>query len=121
MERDPRPPLGPATELWGALRGEIAVGEAATAIIRLERCTVSDGPGENVLPARVETALFLGERWEYVLRAGEARFRARSTGAPEERPYWVRFPPEALWLFPDSAAVAPRDASAERVPDGVQS
>jgi iron(III) transport system ATP-binding protein len=30
-------------------------------------------PGENTLPARLETAMFLGERWEYLFHAGELR------------------------------------------------
>jgi iron(III) transport system ATP-binding protein len=106
---------GPGWELWGRLRGDVAVGQPATAVIRLERIRIWDGPGENVLSAGVETALFLGERWEYVLRTGEARFRARAAEAPADRPYWVHFPPDAVWLFPGGAPVA-GGAGAERAP-----
>ncbi len=91
---------GPGWELWGQVRARVEVGQAATAVIRLERSRTQGGPGENVLSAELETALFLGERWEYVLRAGSARFRTHAPEAPAERAYSVHFPAEALWVFP---------------------
>ena len=85
--------------LWGQLRADRRVGEAATAIVRLERTLVEDAPGENSLSARLDTAVYLGERWDYHFRAGELRIRARGTGAPQQKPSWLRFPPESVWIF----------------------
>jgi iron(III) transport system ATP-binding protein len=85
--------------LWGQLRADRRVGEAATAIVRLERTLVEDAPGENALSARLDTAVYLGERWDYHFRAGELRIRARGTSAPQQKPSWLRFPPESVWIF----------------------
>ena len=48
---------------------------------------------------RLETSLYLGERWEYLLTRGSLRVRAwgRAPLGPGER--WVEFPPDDLWLF----------------------
>ena len=85
--------------LWGQLRADRRVGEPATAIVRLERTLVEDAPGENALSARLDTAVYLGERWDYHFRAGELRIRARGTSAPQQKPSWLRFPPELVWIF----------------------
>ena len=57
-----------------------------------------------MLPATLETELFLGERWDLVLRAGTLRFRAWSTVSASAAARFARFPPEALWVFPASTA-----------------
>ncbi len=85
--------------LWGTLFSPIGVGAPATGFIRLERTRLAEGPGENRLAMRLETSLYLGERWEYLLTRGDLRVRAwgRSALPPGDR--WVEFPPEDLWLF----------------------
>ncbi len=85
--------------LWGKLFSSIAVGAAGTAFIRVERTRMADGPGENCLAMRLETSLYLGERWEYLLTLGALRVRAwgRAPLPPGER--WIEFPPNDLWLF----------------------
>lgn len=85
--------------LWGTLCSRIDVGSQSTAFIRLERTGLAEGPGENRLAMRLETALYLGERWEYLLTRGALRVRTwgRAPIPPGER--WVEFPPDDLWLF----------------------
>ncbi len=85
--------------LWGRLCSPIGVGSASTAFIRLERTRLADGSGENRLAMRLETSLYLGERWEYLLTRGGLRVRAwgRAPLPPGER--WVEFPADDLWLF----------------------
>ncbi len=85
--------------LWGKLFSPIGVGAPMTAFIRLERTRLGEGPGENRLAMRLETSLYLGERWEYLLVRGTLRVRAwgRVALPPGER--WVEFPPDDLWLF----------------------
>jgi iron(III) transport system ATP-binding protein len=90
---------GDGFQLWGTLFSPIGVGASATGFIRLERTRLADGPAENRLCMRLETSLYLGERWEYLLTQGGLRVRAwgRSALPPGER--WVEFPPEDFWLF----------------------
>ena len=90
---------GPGWELWGELRGERREGEPATAVIRLERTHVQESSGENCLPATLEAAVYLGERWDLLFRAGDLSIRAWSTHPPRQGPLYVRFPPDALWIF----------------------
>ncbi len=90
---------GDSFGLWGKLCSSIGVGAAATAFIRVERTRLAEGPGANRLPMRLETSLYLGERWEYLLTRGDMRVRAwgRAPLPPGER--WVEFPADDLWLF----------------------
>ena len=90
---------GDGFSLWGRLLSPISLGTATTAFIRLERTRLAEGPGENRLALQLETSLYLGERWEYLLTRGSLHVRAwgRVSLSPGER--WVEFPPEDLWLF----------------------
>jgi iron(III) transport system ATP-binding protein len=86
-------------ELWGLLRANHAAGETATAVIRIEKTVVADAPGENCLPAKLDTAIYLGERWDYLFQIGAQRVRVWASVPPKTKPYWLRFPPESLWIF----------------------
>src|SRR5437660_4699753 len=91
---------GEGWELWGQLRADRHAGEPATGLIRLERTQLRDGPGENALPAKLETAVYLGERWDYLFQAaGDLRIRVWSVSPPAQKPHWIGFPPESLWIF----------------------
>ncbi len=85
--------------LWGRLLSPIGVGGASTAFIRLERTRLADGGGENRLAMRLETSLYLGERWEYLLARGALRVRAWGRAPLPPGECWVEFPPDDLWLF----------------------
>jgi iron(III) transport system ATP-binding protein len=90
---------GPSWELWGRLKADLAPGQPATAVIRIEKTSVRTAPSENALPARLDTARFLGERWDYLFTVGDQRVRAWEPGAPRPGQHWVLFPPEAVWVF----------------------
>jgi len=85
--------------LSGQLRSERRAGDAASAVIRIEKTRLRDTATESSLPAKVVTALYLGERWDYLVEVGGQRVRVWAPGAPEQKPYWVEFPPESLWIF----------------------
>jgi iron(III) transport system ATP-binding protein len=53
---------GDGWTLWGLARGSAAAGGNGTAMIRLERIRVADGPGENRLHATLTTSMYLGRR-----------------------------------------------------------
>jgi iron(III) transport system ATP-binding protein len=99
--RGPRALLaGGGWALWGQLRAGLREGDRATGVIRLERTRLAAEAAENVLAATLDTALYLGERWDYLLHAGELRFRAWSAAPAGTGPYQVHFPADALWIFP---------------------
>ncbi|HYR54942.1 MAG TPA: ABC transporter ATP-binding protein [Myxococcaceae bacterium] len=85
--------------LWGQLRSDRRAGDAATAVVRIEKTRLRDAPAESSLPAKVITALYLGERWDYLMEVGGQRVRVWAPAAPAQKPYWVEFPPESLWIF----------------------
>jgi iron(III) transport system ATP-binding protein len=95
---------GEGWELWGTARGDLHAGQAAVGIVRIGRVELREAPGPDVLSAELDTSLYLGERWECVLHAGELRFRLWHPAAPDRRgPHLAHFPPDALWVFPAAA------------------
>src|SRR6266850_7353751 len=90
---------GQGWELWGRPRTERHEGDAATAVIRLERTELRDGPGENCVAATIQTAVYLGERWDCLMQAGDLRVRVWCPSPPAPKQHWIRFPPESLWIF----------------------
>jgi len=90
---------GPGWELWGQLHSDHRTGEAVTAVIRIEKTRIRDTAGENCLAGKLDTALYLGERWDYLFNAGGLRVRVWAATPPSQKPYWLQFPPEALWIF----------------------
>ena len=90
---------GAGWDLWGQLRGDPPAGSEATAVIRLERTRIQHTGGPNCLAARLETAVYLGERWDALFRVGEVRVRAWAPSAPAESQCFLFFPPESLCIF----------------------
>jgi iron(III) transport system ATP-binding protein len=92
--------VGDGFALWGQLRtpGKTA-GSAATAMIRLERVALVDGPGDNRVKLPCVTSMYLGDKWEYLFNAGSLRLRAhgRVPLAPAE--HWLELPAGDLWIF----------------------
>src|SRR6266545_676833 len=90
---------GEGFEVSGLVREEVGPGDRAVAVVRLERTRLLDAPAPNALAVRLEAALYLGDRWDYLFRAGTARLRLWAASAPADRPYWVGLPPESVWIF----------------------
>jgi iron(III) transport system ATP-binding protein len=90
---------GDGFEVTGTTRDDLAPGEAAVAVVRLESTRLLARAEPGALAARLETALYLGERWDYLLRAGGARLRLWAERAPGPGPFFVGLPPEAVWIF----------------------
>ena len=86
--------------LIGRMMGRSSIGDRITALIRIERVGIDRTRSENGLLLNLETALYLGERWEYVLAGPDARLRAWSTTPlAGQGQYWVDLPQDQLWLF----------------------
>jgi iron(III) transport system ATP-binding protein len=85
--------------LWGRLRMAKSAGEAATGLIRVERMRLSEGAGGDHLKMKLASALYLGERWEYLFHLGELRIRVWGEERLPEGEYWVAVPETSLWIF----------------------
>ncbi|WP_432720034.1 ABC transporter ATP-binding protein [Jeongeupia wiesaeckerbachi] len=90
---------GDGWELNGQARDWLSAGADAQAVIRLERVRVVDGPGHNRIKAKLITAMYLGDRWEYLFHQGETRFRAYGIEPRNAGDYWVEFPANDCWVF----------------------
>jgi iron(III) transport system ATP-binding protein len=86
--------------LIGRMMGRSSIGDRIKALIRIERVGIDRTRSENGLLLNLETALYLGERWEYVLAGPDVRLRAWSTTPlAGQGQYWVDLPQDQLWLF----------------------
>jgi len=96
---------GDGWSLWGHTGDRLNVGDAADAIIRLERTRVADGPGENRIGVELVTEMFLGDRKENLFKLGPLRLRCYGDVAGGSN-NWLELAPRDLWIFGKTAAVA---------------
>ena len=85
--------------LTGLARTSAAAGGRAVGIIRLERVRCANEPGPNRLKMQLKAPMYLGERWELVFSRGDVTVRAYANAPLEPGEHYVKFPPEALWVF----------------------
>ena len=95
---------GEGWKLWGAARGALKVGDAATGIIRLERTRISDGAGDNRVRTEIVTGMFLGDRKEQLFKLGALRLRCYGNLPGGGNESFLELPPDDLWIFAGSAA-----------------
>jgi iron(III) transport system ATP-binding protein len=86
--------------LWGQQRGGQGPQGAATGIIRMEELELASNPGENRLPARLDSSVYVGGRWEHHFRLADHPLRATTRGALAPGTHTLAFPRERLWIFP---------------------
>lgn len=85
--------------IGGVARTLNAVGDKATAIIRIERVKLGGGPGTNRIAMKLKAQTYLGERWELVFVREALTVRAYVAAPLRHEDYHVEFPPEALWIY----------------------
>ena len=90
---------GDRWSLWGVLKAEKSREATGTGLVRVESVRLSDAPEDNRLKMQLKSALYLGERWEYVLELGDLRLRTWGATSRSAGEYWVAIPPDALWIF----------------------
>jgi len=90
---------GEGWRLWGAAKASAKAGQDGTAMIRLERIRLADGPGDNRLEAALTTSMYLGDKWEHLFHLGGARLRAYGDRPLASGDHWLEVPREALWIF----------------------
>jgi iron(III) transport system ATP-binding protein len=90
---------GDGWRLHGAARPGVAAGAKGTAMIRLERLRLADGPGDNRVQANLSTSMYLGDKWEHLFRLGETRLRAYGDRPLAEGAHWLELPARDVWVF----------------------
>jgi len=90
---------GEGWSLWGELRAEKYSGDAATGVIRVERLRLRDSQDANRLKMVLKSALYLGERWEYLFYLGDLRIRLWGEERLPQGDYWIEVPEKSLWIF----------------------
>ncbi|MGH8799572.1 MAG: ABC transporter ATP-binding protein [Casimicrobiaceae bacterium] len=99
---------GEGWRLWGAIRGALKTGDAATGIIRLERTRIASADGDNRLRTELVTGMFLGDRQENLFKLGPVRLRCYGTPVDvgDGNDCYLELPQEDLWVFAAPAAGA---------------
>jgi iron(III) transport system ATP-binding protein len=90
---------GEGFALWGtAIRGATSGGNG-TAMIRLERIRIANGPGENRVEVDLTTSMYLGDKWEHLFAIGEERLRAYGDRPLTAGRHWLEVPKSELLVF----------------------
>ena len=90
---------GDGWALWGLARPSARAGAEGTAMIRLERLRIADGPGDNRVEAGLTTSMYLGDKWEHLFALGPARLRTYGDRPLAPGPHWLDVPRASLWIF----------------------
>ncbi|WP_437615845.1 ABC transporter ATP-binding protein [Erwinia sp. V71] len=90
--------------LWGRAGEGVTAGQDGTAVIRVERLHLSDGPTDNSFELPLLTSMYLGDRWEYLFRTQGDDFALRVYGKEvrDAQHYHIVLPANDLWIFPKS-------------------
>ena len=94
---------GQGWALWGHAAEGAAAGKDATAVIRVEQVRLQDDPEGNHLDLPLITSMYLGDRWEYLFRAGGQdglSLRAYGPQGREAGPCRLALPAASVWIFP---------------------
>ena len=95
---------GDGWRLWGASRGKLAVGDAATGVIRLESTRTATSAGTDCVKVELVTEMFLGDRKENLFKLGDLRLRCYGDTPAGGGECFLQLPPEDLWVFPGKPA-----------------
>ncbi|MEP6607589.1 MAG: ABC transporter ATP-binding protein [Burkholderiaceae bacterium] len=91
---------GDGWRLWGAGRGTLAVGDAATGVIRLERTRIASSAAADCVKAELVTHMFLGDHKENLFKLGDLRLRCYGSVPTANRECFLQLPTEDFWVFP---------------------
>ncbi|MCS2147325.1 ABC transporter ATP-binding protein [Scandinavium manionii] len=88
--------------LWGLAGEGVQIGQEGTAVIRVERVAIVDGPGDNQLELPLLTSMYLGDRWEYLFRTVGDDFVIRAYGNEvlDPKNCHLALPEKHVWIFP---------------------
>ncbi len=77
------------------------VGQAGSAVIRLEGVHVAEGSngGQNHVKLDLVTSMFLGHTWEHLFRGPGMTIRAHHDGPLSSGAHWLHLPADRVWIF----------------------
>jgi len=77
------------------------VGQAGSAVIRLEGVHVADGSngGQNHVKLDLVTSMFLGHTWEHLFRGRGMTIRTHHDGPLSSGAHWLHLPADRVWIF----------------------
>lgn len=87
------------SSVWAQNRGGRVVGDEADVVSRMETAEVLAGPGEGALDGRLESAAYLGSRWEYLLDVHGQKMRVTSRKPLPRDDMHIRLPVDCTWAF----------------------
>jgi hypothetical protein len=68
-------------------------------MIRGDRLLLGGGPGDNRIPMRLSTQMYMGARWEMVFVKDTLTVRANASAPLRHEHYHIEFPPDSLWIY----------------------
>jgi iron(III) transport system ATP-binding protein len=80
-------------------RPGFASGQPAVGVIRVEHVRLVPERGPNRVAMKLETPMYLGERYELALRHGDWRIRAFAKEPPAAEELFVELPRDSIWVF----------------------
>jgi iron(III) transport system ATP-binding protein len=77
------------------------VGQAGSAVIRLEGVHVAEGSngGQNHVKLDLVTSMFLGHTWEHLFRGPGMTIRTHHDGPLSSGAHWLHLPADRVWIF----------------------
>ncbi|MER9107154.1 ABC transporter ATP-binding protein [Mesorhizobium sp. M0025] len=92
---------GPSWSITGVMpEGPSAAdGNAASAIVRVERTAIHDGPGPNRIAVNLDASMYLGDHWEYRLSGPGVSLKALGSVRREPGNVWCELPSDSVWIF----------------------
>lgn len=72
------------------------------AIVRVERTTLHDAPGQNRIPFKLDASIYLGNHWEYRLSAPGVALKAKGAVRREPGQVWCQLPANDVWIFAET-------------------
>lgn len=93
---------GPGWQVWGEVKGELREGDAAVAVIRIERVRLTESPEANKLNLPLVTSMFSGDRWQHAFDFHNSILRVNGDSELREGSYDIWLPCEGTWIFPDT-------------------
>ncbi len=86
------------TTLAATARGTNISGDVSP-LIRVEEVSISETETANAILMPLFTSMYLGDRFECLFTSGEMSLRAYSSRKLAPGNYWLKLPPEKLWVF----------------------
>ena len=96
---------GPSWSIAGVLPegSPAANGNAASAIVRVERTAIHEQPGPNRIAVTLDASIYLGDHWEYRLSAPGVTLKAQGSVRREPGSVWCELPADGVWIFPKAS------------------